>query len=71
MEKSSKMQQAIKFFFSPVAFAIGFLWPLVAQVLIATGTLPATWTTWLIAALIVIPFTASAQLRGSWLWIKS
>ena len=64
------MQQFIKLLFTPVAFAIGFMWPLAAQVLVATGAMAAGWQAWVVAALIVAPFAASAQLRGSWIWIR-
>ena len=65
------MQRVIKLLFTPTAFAIGFLWPLAAQTLIATHTMAASWQAWVVAGLIVVPFAASAQLRGSWLWIRS
>lgn len=64
------MEQVIKILFSPTAFAVGFVWPLVAQTLIATNTIGTGWQVWMIAALIVTPFAASAQLRGSWIWIR-
>lgn len=64
------MQQVLKIFFSPMAFAAGFLWPLTAQVLAATAIMAPGWQLWLVAALIVAPFALMAQLRGSWLWIK-
>lgn len=37
------MEQVIKILFSPTAFAVGFLWPLVAQTLIATNTIGTGW----------------------------
>ena len=64
------MQHLIKFIFSSTAFAIGFLWPLVAQTLVATNTMPAEPQVWVVAALIVAPFAATAQLRGSWIWVR-
>ena len=64
------MQQVIKVLFSPMAFAIGFLWPLVAQVLIAGDWMAAGAQVWMLSAVIVLPFALMAQFRGSWIWIK-
>jgi len=63
------MQLMMKIFFSPMAFAVGFLWPLLSQVLFAAGAMTG-WQVWLVSALIVLPFALMAQLRGSWIWIK-
>jgi hypothetical protein len=64
------LQQLIKIFFSPMAFAVGFLWPLVTQVLIAAEVMAPGLQTWLVSAAIVLPFALMAQFRGSWIWIK-
>ena len=64
------MQQTIKYFFSPVAFAIGFIWPLTVQVLNGLAVTTPGWQTWLIAFAAVMPFALMAQIRGSWIWIK-
>jgi hypothetical protein len=64
------MQQAIKVFFSPMAFALGFLWPLATQVLIALSLFPPGWQPVLAGAVIAIAFGLMAQFRGSWIWIK-
>ena len=64
------MEQVIKILFSPMAFAVGFLWPLTTQVLLASGAMAAGWQAWLVAAAFVLPFALSAQIRGSWVWIK-
>ena len=64
------MQQVIKVFFSPMAFAIGFLWPLATQVLLAGGIMTPGWQAWTVGAAIVLPFALLAQFRGSWIWIR-
>ena len=64
------MQQIIKFIFSPIAFALGFLWPLVTQLLIAGNVVSPGWNAIVIGALIAIPWGLVAQFRGSWLWIR-
>lgn len=64
------MQQLIKFIFSPLAFALGFLWPLTTQLLIAGGVIPSGWTAIAVGAAIAIPWGVMAQIRGSWIWIK-
>ena len=64
------MQQLIKFLFSPIAFALGFLWPLITQLLIATDMMPAGGQAILVGAAIALPWGLMAQLRGSWIWIK-
>lgn len=64
------MEQVLKIFFSPITFAICFLWPLATQVLTATAVLSGGWQAILAGAVIAIPFVLMAQFRGSWLWIK-
>ena len=64
------MQHLMKIFFSPAAFGVGFLWPLVTQVMVASGVMATGWQTWVMSALIVLPFALMAQFRGSWIWIK-
>lgn len=64
------MQQLLKVFFSPMAFAVGFLWPLLTQVLVATGLMATGMNSWLVSAAIVLPLALMAQFRGSWIWIK-
>ena len=64
------MQQVIKILFSPLAFAVGFLWPLFTQVIIAAGWLPAGSVAIGTGAAIAIGWGLLAQLRGSWIWIK-
>ena len=53
-----------------MAFAIGFLWPLATQAMIAVELIPAGWTAILVGAAITIPFGLMAQFRGSWIWVK-
>lgn len=64
------MEQLIKLFLSPMVFAIGFLWPLGTQVLLATGLMAAGWPAWTVSALVVLPFALMAQFKGSWVWVK-
>lgn len=63
------MQTLIRVLLAPLTFALGFLWPLITQVLLAStevGQTPAI----LAGAVIATAFGLMAQLRGSWLWIK-
>ena len=64
------MEQLIKLFLSPMVFAIGFLWPLGTQVLLATELMTSGWLTWTVSAILVLPFALMAQFRGSWVWVK-
>lgn len=64
------MQHLLKLFLSPIVFAIGLLWPLVAQVLLATDFMQPGLQVWLLSGCLVLPFALMAQLRGSWIWIK-
>ncbi len=63
------MQQLIKVFFSPMVFALGFLWPLSTQLVLETGLVANGWA-WVVGVLVVLPFALMAQIRGSWIWIK-
>ena len=64
------MQTVVKALLSPMAFAIGFLWPLITQALIATGYLPGGWSAVAVGAAVALPLGVIAQLRGSWIWIR-
>ena len=64
------MQSIIRFILSPMAFALGFLWPLVTQLLIATALVPAGGSAIAIGAAVAVPWGLMAQFRGSWLWIR-
>ena len=55
---------------SPLAFATGFLWPLVSQTLVASGLLTAGWGAIALGAVLALPLGVMAQLRGSWVWIR-
>ena len=70
MELEREMQQIIKLFLSPQTFAVGFLWPLATQVLLATGLMASGWQVWVAGGLIVLPFALMATFRGSWIWIR-
>lgn len=63
------MQRIIKLLFSPMAFAVGFLIPLIAQVLIAAGVDTGV-SPWLIAGVVGLGLGIMAQVRGSWIWVK-
>ena len=64
------MERAISLLLSPMAFAIGFLWPLATQVLIAAGYMAQDWRAYVAGAAIALFFGVMAHLRGSWIWIK-
>lgn len=64
------MQQVVRVFLSPMVFAIGFLWPLATQVILAGEIMLPGWQVWAVSAAIVLPFALMAQFRGSWIWIK-
>ena len=60
----------IGLFLSPIAFSIGFLTPLLAQLILATSTEFSTLTAYGIGFAVSISFGIVAQLRGSWIWVK-
>ena len=60
----------IGLFLSPIAFSIGFLTPLLAQVILATSTELSTLIAYGIGFAVSISFGIVAQLRGSWIWVK-
>lgn len=64
------MQQAIKFLFSPLVFALGFLWPLMTQILLSAGVVQTGGLAIGVAAAIAVSWGVMAQVRGSWIWIK-
>lgn len=64
------MQHIIKFLFSPLAFALGFLWPLTTQVLLSSAIVEASGLAISIGAVVAIGWGLMAQVRGSWIWIK-
>ena len=64
------MQFLVKALLSPMAFAVGFLWPLATQALVATDLVAAGWTAVAAGAAIALPLGIMAQIRGSWIWIR-
>ena len=64
------MQPLIRILFSPMVFAIGFLWPLITQAGQAAGLLDPGWQAIVVGALVAIPWGVMAQLRGSWMWVR-
>lgn len=64
------MQSMIRFILSPLAFALGLLWPLITQGLIAAEIMPPGWTAIAVGAAVAVPLGVMAQVRGSWLWIR-
>lgn len=64
------MQVVLKFLLSPIAFALGFVWPLLTQSLLHSGWIVDTTQALIIGGVIAITFGIVAQLRGSWIWIK-
>ena len=64
------MQRFFRVLLSPLTFAVGFLWPLVTQSVVALGYLPFGWQSVVTGAVIAIPFGLMAQFRGSWIWIR-
>ena len=59
-----------KILLSPMAFAIGFLWPLFTQSIIALEWLSAGWAAVAVGGAVAISFGLMAQLRGSWIWVR-
>lgn len=59
------------FKFGPLVFGIGFMWPLITQVIErAEITLPFGLTPLVVGAVFGIGSGLIAQLRGSWIWLK-
>ncbi|MBO6555034.1 MAG: hypothetical protein JJ934_01570 [Pseudomonadales bacterium] len=65
------MEKLITLIFSPIAFAIGFLTPLIAQVCLAMAWIDHPPIAYSLGFIIAIGFGLMAQFRGSWLWLKS
>ena len=65
------MTQLIKFLLSPLVFGFGFIAPLIAQLLGASGIdSPRGLSILLIGLIVGGAWGAVAQWRGSWLWVK-
>ena len=60
----------IKVLFMPITWAVGFLWPLIAQVLLAAELVGAVSTAYAIAGVVAVTWGLMAQFRGSWIWLK-
>lgn len=60
----------ISFLFSPIVFGLGFLAPLIAQMLTASELGIAGMDNIYIGLIIGGLLGLIAQLRGSWVWVK-
>lgn len=63
------IKKLIGYLFSPLAFAIGFLSPLIAQVLDAVQY-SAGIDNLYIGFAVGVSLGLMAQIRGSWVWVK-
>ncbi|MEL7547045.1 MAG: hypothetical protein AAGJ84_10370 [Pseudomonadota bacterium] len=64
------MLTAIKtvFYFGPLLFAVGFLIPLIAQIILALGwTAPFGLSAWMFAGILGGAYGVFAQITGRWL----
>ena len=64
------METVLKFLLSHWAWAMGFLWPLATQTLIAAELMASGPTAWAAGAVIALALALVAQFKGSWVWIK-
>ena len=64
------METVLKFLLSPWAWAMGFLWPLATQTLIATKLMASGITAWAVGAAIALALALIVHFKGSWIWIK-
>jgi hypothetical protein len=64
------MEHLLKFLLSPWAWAMGFLWPLAAQTLVAAEVMASGLTAWAAGAVIALALALVVHFKGSWLWIK-
>jgi len=64
------MEQILKFLLSPWAWAMGFLWPLVTQMLVAAELMASGPIAWAAGAGIAIALALIVHFKGSWIWIK-
>ena len=65
------MQTALKVLLSPMAFAIGFLIPLITQSLAALGISPFGIEPIFTGVVVGLALGAMAQFHGSWIGVKS
>jgi len=61
----------LEYLFSPLVFSIGFVSPLIAQILIASNLVSDQTTAYGVGLGVGLAFGITAQIRGSWLWVKS
>ena len=64
------METVLKFLLSPWAWAMGFLWPLATQTLIAVELMAPGLTAWAVGAVIALALALIVHFKGSWIWIK-
>ncbi len=64
------IKRLVPVFFSPMIFAIGFLTPLIAQLLEVFNAPTFGFHPLVVGFLIGGLFGLMAQIRGSWIWIK-
>ena len=64
------METVLKFLLSPWAWAMGFLWPLATQTLIAAELMASGLNAWAVGAAIALALALIVHFKGSWIWIK-
>ena len=64
------MEHILKFLLSPWAWAMGFLWPLATQTLIAVELMASGPTAWAAGAVIALALALIVHFKGSWIWIN-
>jgi hypothetical protein len=64
------MKHLISALFSPMAFALGLLWPLSWQVIASLELAEAGLPAIVAGAAVAIPLGLMAQFRRSWIWLK-
>lgn len=64
------METVLKFLLSPWAWAMGFLWPLATQTLIAAKLMASGITAWAVGAAIALALALIVHFKESWIWIK-
>ena len=64
------MKLIIGLLLSPMAFALGFLWPLTTQVVAALQLVEPGFPAIVAGAAVAVPLGLMAQFRRSWIWIK-
>ena len=60
----------IGLFLSPIVFSIGFLTPLLAQVILAVNTELSALIAYGVGFAVSVSFGIMAQVRGSWIWVR-